>query len=83
MLCSDQLIDTLAVVVLRPQSSLEVSEQDTADARNLVAFMSQHYNHIFKVRRREQRGARQEPPYHILPNIYIPTNFHGFISFGF
>ncbi|CAI8010200.1 DEP domain-containing protein 1B [Geodia barretti] len=43
------MIDTLAVMVLRPQSSLEVSEQDTADARNLVAFMSQHYNHIFKV----------------------------------
>ena len=66
MLCCDQMIDTLAVMVLRPQSSLEVWEQDTADARNLVAFMSQHYNHIFKVRRREQRGARQEP---LLPHF--------------
>ena len=45
-----QLVSTLALVVLRPGSSLECTEQDQTYIRNLVWFMSQHYAHVFKVR---------------------------------
>ena len=49
------MVNTLAVVVLRPDSSLEcILEQDQAQIRSLVSFMSKHYNHIFKVRGRGQ-----------------------------
>ena len=44
-----QLVSTLALVVLRPGSSLECTEQDQTYIRNLVWFMSQHYTHVFKV----------------------------------
>jgi hypothetical protein len=46
---SDVLISMLSMAVLRPDSSLECTEQDQEDIQNLILFMSQNYHHIFKV----------------------------------